>query len=81
MSVAVFEEKARALAGLTKGSEVYIEGRLTMSTWEGKDGQQRTGLSVAAWQAQPLGQIGRRRPKVKSRDEYGGAPFDDPLRF
>ena len=88
VSVAVFEEKARALAGLAKGVEVYVEGRLTMNTWEGKDGQQRTGLSVAAWEVQPMGQIGRRKPKVQSRDEYErprdeqcAVPFDDPLRF
>jgi hypothetical protein len=28
----------------------------------------------------PLGQIGRRKPKVQSRDE-DTVPFDDPLRF
>ena len=28
VSVAVVEEKARALAGLAKGVEVYVEGRL-----------------------------------------------------
>jgi hypothetical protein len=43
VSVAVFEEKARALVGLVKA---------------GKDGTQRTGLSVSAWQVMPLG--GRR---------------------
>jgi single stranded DNA-binding protein len=60
VSVAVFEERARALEGLAKGVEVYVEGRLSMNTWEGKDGQQRTGLSVAAWRIDVLGQIGRR---------------------
>jgi single-stranded DNA-binding protein len=79
VSIAVFEEKARALAGLKNGAEVYVEGRVTMNTWEGKDGQQRAGLSVSAWQVTPLGQIGRRKPKVQSRDD--GMPFDDPLRF
>ena len=84
----VFEEKARALAGLAKGVEVYVEGRLSLNTWTGRDGAERTGLSVSAWQVMPLGQIGRRKPKVQSRDEYerprdeqGAAPFDDPLSF
>jgi hypothetical protein len=45
-----------------------------------KDGQQRTGLSVSAWQVTLLGQIGRRKPKVQSRGE-DAVPFDDPLRF
>jgi single-stranded DNA-binding protein len=56
---------------------VYVEGRLTMNTWEGKDGLQRAGLSVTAWQVLPLGQIGR-KPRVQSRGEDA---FDDPLRF
>jgi single-strand DNA-binding protein len=80
VSVAVFEEKARALAGIARGTELYVEGRLTMNTWTDKDGQQRTGLSVSAWQVTPLGQIGRRKPKVQSRGE-DAVPFDDPLRF
>jgi single-stranded DNA-binding protein len=42
-------EKALALAGLAKGVEVYVEGRLSLNTWTGKDGTQRTGLSVTAW--------------------------------
>jgi hypothetical protein len=42
-------------AGLTKGAEAYVEGRLSMSTWKAKDGTQRTGLSVSAWPLMPLG--------------------------
>jgi single-stranded DNA-binding protein len=61
--VAVFEEKARALAGIAKGVEVYGEGRLSLNAWTGRDGAERTGLSVSAWQVMPLGQIGRRKPK------------------
>ena len=53
MSVAVFEEKARALAGLAKGAEVYVEGRLSLNAWTGKDGQQRTGLSWEGDAARP----------------------------
>jgi hypothetical protein len=44
VSVAVFEEKARALAGLPKGAEVYVEDRLSLNARTGKDGQQRTGF-------------------------------------
>ena len=62
-----------------------MEGRLSLNTWLA--GAQRTGLSVTAWEVMPLGQIGRRKPKVQSRDEYerpreqDAVPFDDPLRF
>jgi single-stranded DNA-binding protein len=88
VSVSVFQERTRELAGLAKGAEVYVEGRLSLNAWTGKDGQQRTGLSVTAWQMIALGQIGRRKPKVQSRDEYerprdeqDAVPFDDPLRL
>ena len=76
----VFEEKARALAALAKGAEVYVEGRLSLTAWTGKDGQQRTGLSVAVWRVEVLGRIGNNRP-AKACDEQDAVPFDDPLRF
>ncbi len=63
--VTVWGERAEQLhhAGtLSKGAEVYVEGRLRLNTWQGQDGQQRAGLNVSAWTVQPMGQIGR-RPK------------------
>ena len=33
-----------------------------MNTWEGKDGQPCTGLSVSAWRVEILGSIGKSRP-------------------
>ena len=44
-----------------------------MNTWEGKDGQQRTGLSVSAWRVEVLGRIGKSRKHVEE--------FDDALTF
>jgi hypothetical protein len=55
VSVAVSEEKARVLTGLAKGVEVYVEGRLSLNTWTGRDGAERTGLSVSAWRVEVLG--------------------------
>jgi hypothetical protein len=52
-----------------KGIEVYFEGRLSLGTWTGCDGEAKAGLNLAAWEVQPMGQIGRRTPKVRSRDE------------
>jgi single-stranded DNA-binding protein len=78
LSVVVFEEKARALEGLAKGTELYVEGRLSLNTWTGKDGQQRTGLSVAVWRVEVLGRIGKSRPaKAPKQSEE----FDDALTF
>jgi single-stranded DNA-binding protein len=63
---------------------VYVEGRLSLNAWTGKDGQSRTGLSVTAWEVIPLGRIGRKRPKPASQQRPHQAeapPFDDPLTF
>ncbi len=33
---------------LTKGKQVYVEGRLQTRTWEGQDGQKRTRVEIVA---------------------------------
>ncbi len=59
-----FGDDAEALAEqLTKGVEVYCEGRLKMNTWQAADGTPRSGLNVTAWKLEPIGQIGRRAPR------------------
>ncbi|CAN5680051.1 hypothetical protein BH18PSE1_BH18PSE1_08090 [soil metagenome] len=40
-------------------------------------GEAKAGLNLAEWGVQPMGQIGKRKPKAA----HGGVPFDDPLRF
>ena len=69
--VAVFGDRAQELAdSLHKGDQIYVEGRLKLDTWTGKDGQQHAGLSVAAWKTEKLAQIGRnRQPKPKAAPE------------
>ncbi len=37
---------------LTKGLRVYVEGRLTFSTWQAQDGSKRSKLSVTAERVQ-----------------------------
>jgi single-stranded DNA-binding protein len=76
VSASVFEEKAHALVGLTKGSEVYIEGRLFLNAWTGRDGVERTGFSVCVDSIASARTVRPGKPKVQSRDT-----FDDPLRF
>jgi len=66
---------------LTKGAQVYCEGRLSLGTWTGRDGDAKAAFRLAAWDVPPMGQIGRRKPKVQSRNEYSGMSFDDPLKF
>jgi single-strand DNA-binding protein len=43
---------------LQKGAEVYVEGKLRLESWTGKDGRERSGLSVAAAKVEVLGRIG-----------------------
>jgi single-strand DNA-binding protein len=66
--VAVFGELATRLhPDLKKGTEVHVEGKLRLESWTGKDGKERTGLSVAGSRVDVLGRIGydpyQRKPK------------------
>ena len=64
VGVVVFGELAEAIAPrLYKGGKVYIEGRLSLDKWRGKDGQQQHRLKVAAFRVEMLNQIGRNRPR------------------
>jgi single-strand DNA-binding protein len=94
VQIAVFGETAEQLAGcLSKADRVYVEGRLQLNRWQ-KDGQERSGLSVAAWKAEKLGAIGRNKPardrdagdaeaprKNSARQPTAQEPFDDSLPF
>jgi len=62
LRVAVFSARAEDLAGtLHKGDRAYVEGALTLRTWE-KNGETRAGLNVAASKCEKLGAIGRNKP-------------------
>ena len=51
---------------LTKGQQVYIEGRLQTRQWEDKEGQKRTSVEVVA---NEMMMIGDRRDKSSSQAE------------
>jgi single-strand DNA-binding protein len=66
---ALFGDTVDTLAPrLTKGTQVYCEGRMTLRSWTDADGKARAGLSLAASLVQPMGQIGR-RPRVRDERE------------
>jgi single-strand DNA-binding protein len=44
---------------LTKGSPVFIEGRLKLDSWEGQDGQKRSKLKVVCERMQLVGARGQ----------------------
>lgn len=61
---------------LTKGRQVYVEGRLHARNWEGQDGQMRTSLEVTADRVLFLG---KRTPTALSEEgevEPEDIPFD-----
>lgn len=66
--IVVFGEAAQKLSQrLKKGSRVYIEGKISLNEWIGKDQAQHHGLKIIATSVQPLFQIGKKRPpKPKS---------------
>ena len=66
--IALFGEKANQLQ-VAKGDRVYVEGRLKLETWTSRDGQARSGLKVAAWKCERLGNIGNNKPAKTKRDD------------
>ena len=59
---------------ISTGDKIYAEGRLKLDTWTGKDGKERTGLNVAAWRVEQLGQIGKNKPANPNAPPEGEQP-------
>ena len=51
-----------------KGDRIYVEGLLTLNTWDGADGETKHGLNVTAWRAERLSNIGRSKVKRPSHE-------------
>lgn len=78
---------------LSKGKQVYIEGRLSQSEYQDKDGNTRTSLEISATDLQFIGSRGddggspapreERSPRANPRPEPAGAgPItDDDIPF
>lgn len=69
---------------LSKGSQVYIEGRVKSRTYQGNDGQTRHSLDVTVQNVQLLGgrdddrqqyQGGNQSPRDNNQDEIDDLPF------
>ena len=58
---------------LSKGSPVFIEGRLQMDSWEQEDGQKRSKLKVIAQNIQFLG--GGGKADAEEEDADSDVPF------
>ena len=66
---------------LTKGSQVYIEGKLRTRKWQDKQGNDRYTTEIIADEMQMLG--GKRGGKAGGGEPQKPGPddFDDPLPF
>lgn len=65
---------------LTKGSQVYLEGKIQTRKWQDKDGQDRYSTEVIASEMQMLGGKGRTEPK-DSVEPQMEPDLDDELPF
>jgi single-strand DNA-binding protein len=81
VSVAAFGEVAERVCELmAKGDRAYVEGNLRLNEWTDRDGLTRHGLQVAAWRVEPMGQIGKRKPKDDARKRDWQRPLDTDAR-
>jgi single-stranded DNA-binding protein len=85
LSVAVFGKAAESCGELKKADRIYVEGSITLNTWRGQDGVDRSGLSVAAFKCEQTHQIGHKRPKRdkgerKAAASCGGDPIKQSSR-
>ncbi len=80
--------KQAEIAGqyLTKGRQVYIEGRIRTRQWQDKQGQTRYTTEIVATTLQFLGARGERAPEDATAtvppddaigSDFGGGPDDD----
>ncbi|MBX3033471.1 MAG: single-stranded DNA-binding protein [Bdellovibrionaceae bacterium] len=62
---------------LSKGRQVYIEGRLQTRSWEDKQGQKRYTTEIVANTVQFLGAAGERSASNNGSPQGGGSDYQD----
>lgn len=60
---------------LSKGRQVYVEGRLQTRSWEDQQGQKRYSTEIVANTVQFLGAAGERSESSSRGDDYGAQDF------
>jgi len=61
---------------LSKGKQVYIEGKIRSRSWEDKDGNKRFTTEILANQMQMLGPVGAGGPAAMEKE--GGSELEPP---
>ena len=64
---------------LTKGSQVYIEGKLQTRKWQDKDGADRYTTEVVAKDMQMLGSNGASKPAEAKPEGFRQKPAEKPV--
>lgn len=67
-SVIAFGEVAEQLAALSKGESASVAGRAKLSSWTGRDGTQRAGLSITADALLSVHHARKRRRAMQAED-------------
>jgi single-strand DNA-binding protein len=62
---------------LSKGSQVYIEGKIQTRAWEDRDGNKRYTTEIIAQTMQMLGGISRKEGEASSPEERH--PVEEPI--
>ena len=62
-----------------KGSEIYVEGKLTTRSWDDQQGQKKYRTEILASSIQLLG--GRSGNQSQQNDDYGQVPDSENLPF
>ena len=81
LRVCCFGETAEIRAARAKKRDrIYVEGTLTLNTWENANSETKTGLNVAAWKCEKVAGIGRSRVRQAisyepDEDEPDSAPI------
>ena len=75
----LFGDKAQAASeSLKKGDSVYLEGRLTLDEWQGRQGEARHGLSLLPWHwARSAAASLRGNVNHQGQRQSSGAPHHD----
>jgi single-strand DNA-binding protein len=79
--VVLFDRLAEVSAQyLSKGSQIYIEGKLRTRKWQSQEGTEKFMTEVVAEEMQFLGgQRQKNEPVIARKDMVGGTPDLDPF--
>lgn len=73
--VVAYDKQAEWLAKATKGTTVYIEGPVSISTFQSKDGTQKSSLQVTAYQVRLLSKTEQTEAQSYSVPDDSDVPF------